>query len=681
MLRIFFTYMLLLFAWLSPFACLAQTDSTKHIDIEHEASVVAWKSRNMLKHSEAGHTHWQMEHLQLLPQILGNADPLRYTQSLPMVQTSDEVDAGLHVQGCASGQNAVLLDDAVIYNPSHLLGIFSTFNANHFSQLDFSTLSMPQTPNRVGGTLKMLLPELPTIAPHKKAKADISIGPMSAQGTLRLMLSPKLQVVMSARQAYMNLLYKKWLTFDGNEVQYSFSDYNLTLTYKPRPQDVITINAYFGNDNAHYFADSHQMQTRLKWSNYAAECSWMHTAHRQWCIRQSVFSSGYTNKFSMEEEAFNFRLPSHIRTHGYHLNAENHHWSLGTEYLAHQVLPQSPQMTNSYYAATNPANETLNHELSIYTQYVTTFAHDALRLSVGTRVCYFHSPDGQSYLRPAPQAKLAWRLNSEQKLTIHLSLSNQFIHQTGFSSLGLPTEFWFASSRNQEPQLSQNLSVLYDFTPTSSALSLTAEAYVKRLSNQKEYNDNVFSLLQSDYSLQHVLLSGKGINYGIGLQLTKQRGRLTGWLSYAFGRSLRKFDELDTNHYYPSNYERLHELNLVVNLRLSARTTLSMVGIAASGTPFTAARDLYLINGYIVAEYGEHNACRLPWYKRIDLSADVQFKPHGSFKHGLNISLLNAFGFHNKQFYRLSFKKNKLKYRPVSFLKIPLPSVSYYLKF
>lgn len=679
----YFSVILLLFlgACGTLHRCMAQTDSTKQIDIEHEAAVVAWKSRNMLKQSEAGHTRWQMEHLQLLPQIMGNADPLRYTQSLPTVQTSDEVDAGLHVQGCASGQNAVMLGDAVVYNPAHLLGIFSAFNANHFSQLDFSTLSMPQTPNRVGGTLKMLLPELPTITPPKKAKADLSIGPMSAQGTLRLLQSPKLQMVMSARQAYMNLLYKRWLTFDGNETQYAFGDYNLTLSYKPNANNVVTINGYFGNDNARYYADSYQMQTQLKWSNYAVQCSWMHVARRQWNIEQSVFSSGYANRFSLKEEALNFYLPSHIRTHGYHLRAENHHWSLGTEYLMHQVLPQSPQTTNSYYAPTIHTGETLNHELSAYAQYATTFAHNALQLSAGIRTCFFLSADKQRYLRPSPQVKLAWRLSPEHKLTAHLSLSNQFIHQAGFSSLGLPTEFWFASSKNQKPQWSQNLSLLYDFTPTASAFSLTAEAYVKRLYNQKEYNDNVFSLLQSDYSLQQVLLSGKGINYGIGLQLIKQRGRLTGWLSYAFGRSLRKFDGLDAGHSYPSNYERLHEVNLVANLRISARITLSMVGIAASGTPFTAARDLYLINGYIVAEYGEHNACRLPWYKRIDLSANFQLKPHGTLMHGINLSLLNAFGFRNKQFYRLSTKNNQLNYHPVSFVKIPLPSVSYYLKF
>lgn len=672
--------LLFIFIVLPTLACKAQNDSLQHVDIKREASVVAWKSNDMLKHSEAGHTQWKLDNLQQLPQILGNADPLRYTQSLPSVQTSNEFDAGLHVQGCATGQNAVLLGENVIYNPSHLMGIFSAFNANHFSQLDFSTLSTPDKPNRIGGFLSMQLQEIAYKQTAKKTKTELSVGPLSSQGTFNVYFSPSVQLILSARQAYMNLLYKKWISFDGNETRYSFCDYNATLIYAPNTKNSVTFNGYWGQDKANYYQGTHLMQTKLKWSNYAAECTWLHTQENGGKIKQSIFSSGYANRLSMKSNNFELQLPSFIRTYGYHLDFNTLHLRLGTEYLLHKVKPQSPTFKNDYYTPNSPTFETTNHELSVYAQYFTPFAHDALNLSVGTRFTYFRSDDNQGYFCSSPQARLTWKINSEHSLAAHTSISHQFLHQTGFTSLGLPTEFWFASNREQKPQRSENVSLLYDFKPHRGKYSLTIEAYFKRLHNQKEYNDNVLSLMQQNYDLQTALLSGSGLNYGIGAQLTKHTGRLTGWVSYAYGRSLRKFGSISSHKMFPSNYERCHEVNAVANIRILPHFTLSIVGIASSGTPLTAAESFYYINGYIVPQYGEHNAYNLPWYKRIDVSADIQLKSHTGLHHGLNLSLLNVFGFNNKLFYRLGTKENEYKYQPIGFLNFPLPSISYYLK-
>lgn len=672
----------LLLSLVVPLMVMGQTDTTQQVDISGEASVVAWKNHNMLGQSEVGHTRWNFDHLQQLPQIMGNANPLRYAQQLPSVQTSNEYDAGMHVQGCSSGQNAIMIGECVIYNPSHLFGIFSTFNTGHFSEMDFSTLSSSNAPNRIGGFLKMELPSTTTFSREPKAQkvhAEASVGPLSSQATLKLRLSPTMNVVFSARQAYMNLLYGKWLCFDNDEMHYSFGDYNATIFYHPTPRDRFTFNGYWGYDNAGFYKDTHRMDTKLKWENYAAECTWEHHTARKIVIKQSLFSSGYSNLFTLDNADLKLLLQSHIRTHGYKLSFENTHWTWGTEYLLHQVLPQAPKVESNYYAPSPPVANTTSSEVSAYGQYQTSFFQGKVHLSGSLKTSIFISNDHSTYFVPAPQMRIAWNMCPAHSLTIHASISHQMLHQVGFTSLGLPTEFWFASDKEQEPQHSENLSCLYNFAPTSHAFSLTAEVYVKRLHNQKEYGDNVLSLLQPDYNLKSVLLSGKGYNYGIGLQLSKLSGRLTGWMSYAFGRSIRQFD--GRGGHYPSNYERKHEVNLVANYRLSPRVSLCMTGVAASGTPFTAAQGFYLINGYIIAQYGHHNAHRLPWYKRIDLSADIQLKAHRAYNHGINVSLLNACGFNNKLFYRLTTKGNTFAYRPIAFLKFPLPSISYHLKF
>lgn len=142
-----------------------RVDSLRHNDLG-EAQVTTIKSFNPLKGSSAAQVHWDMKQLQALPQILGNADPIRYLQTLPSVQTSTEYDAGLHVQGCNNGQNAILLGKAVVYNPSHLMGIFSTFNSSHFKALHFTTQSSADSPSRLGGVVQMELPSLPIENPN-----------------------------------------------------------------------------------------------------------------------------------------------------------------------------------------------------------------------------------------------------------------------------------------------------------------------------------------------------------------------------------------------------------------------------------------------------------------------------------------------------------------------------------
>lgn len=661
---------------------VAQTDTTRHVDIQGEAAVVAWKNHGMLGNTVAGRTQWRLEHLQQLPQILGNANPLRYAQQLPSVQTSNEYDAGLHVQGCASGQNAIMMGECVIYNPNHLLGIFSTFNSGHFSQMDFSTLSSLDKPNRVGGYMRMELPQVASAlhgGRNKRCKAELSIGPMSSQGSLHLTLSPKARLDISARQAYMNLLYGKWLNIDGNEMHYSFADYNATLNVSPNTRNALTFSGYWGNDDANFYEGTHLMQTKMKWDNYAAEFSWSHLFENGLQMKQSLTSSGYTSHFALDEESIRMDIRSHIRTHGYKLTMGNDHWLWGAEYLLHEVKPQTPQVDNDYYVSSTPVKATTSNEASAYGQYTIKTRNERLLFSLGMRASYFNTDGEKGYFAPSPQARLTWTIRPSHQLSVHTSMSHQFLHQVGFTSLGLPTEFWFASDKKQKPQHSTNVTFLYDFRPKEGKYSLTAELYLKYLRNQKEYGDNVLSLFQTDYDLQSVLLAGKGINYGLGMQLIKHSGRLTGWLSYAFGRSVRQFE--GRRKHYPSNYERKQEINLVANYRLTARVNLSLTGVAASGTPYTAAQSFYLINGYIMAQYGEHNAYRLPWYKRVDLSADITLKSHGVLKHGLNLSLLNALGLKNTLFYRLTTKNGKFGYRPIAFLKYPLPSISYHLKF
>ncbi len=667
--------------------CAQEVDSSRQVNVSGEATVVAWKNRSPLKGSTAGRVSWDMKQLQTLPQILGNADPLRYLQSLPTVQTSSELDAGLHIQGCDMGQSVFLLGNAPVFNPSHLLGLFSTFNSNHYESLNFTTMAVAGQPNRLGGLVQMVpFAQNDTVEQRKGIleRAELNVGPMSSQGTVRLRPSGNLRLVLSARQAYMNLLYGRWLDFDGSPLRYSFGDYNATLSYRPSAVHRFDFNAYFGQDCMAYTEGAHLMHMRLNWSNYAAEMSWK-LMRDKWRLTQRLIASGYQNKFCLDQAEQKMRLPSHIRQYGYQADWEKNAWQAGVNYTLYQIRPQSPQIESSYAHVESESYGSRNaHEANLYASWKKGWHDERWQLKPECRLSYYHTIDRHAYFSASPMLSLMWQPTPRQRWTLQASRTYQYIHQLGFTSLGLPTEFWFSSTQKINPQSAEGVSLLYDAALGGNAWRLAANAYVKHLHGQKEYKDNVLDLINDTYSLEQALLQGTGVNYGFGLQLTRQTGPLTGWVGYALGRSLRHFNVWGRPGTYPARYERVHEINLLATWQLQKRIALSCSAVFASGTPFTSAQGFYMMNGYVMAQYGSYNACHLPWYKRVDLAANFNFKQKGKrrFKQGVNVSLFNAFGFNNLLFYRLHMRKDEtFRFAPVSVMKFPLPSFSYYLKF
>lgn len=687
----YYIYVLLLGVQTSMVVHAQHVDSLRQVDIAGEASVTAWRNRSPLRGSSVGRIHWEMKRLQTLPQILGNADPLRYVQSLPTVQTSTEYDAGLHVQGCDMGQNAFMMGGATVFNPSHLLGIFSAFNASHFETLDFTALAGAAQPNRLGGVVQMRPFAIKNGGADSLAQrerkvegAELNVGPMSSQGTIRVRPNGKLLFVASARQAYMNLLYGKWLDFDGSPLRYSFGDYNVTLSYRPSMRHRFDLNAYFGQDRASYTEGAHLMHVRLNWLNYAAEASWR-VMNKSWQLTQRLVTSGYQNDFRLRQAGQKMSLPSHIRQYGYQAEWSCNSWQIGGSYSLYQILPQSPQIESTYTQIEADRQEKgVAHEANVYAGWQYDWHDGQWVLKPEGRVTYYRDVDQKNWFSISPMLTLSWQAAPQHRLGVQLSVANQYVQQTGFTSLGLPTEFWFSASRELKPQRAEGLSLLYDGQTPNNAWAFTANAYVKRLHHQKEYKDNVLDLINEAYSLNTSLLQGRGLNYGFGVQLTRQSGPVTGWVGYAFGRSLRKFPELRERSSYPANHERVHELNLVATWQALKRVTFTCSAVFASGTPFTSANEFYLMNGYVVAQYGKHNGCHLPWYKRVDMAVNVDLKQKRQrhFRHGFNVSLFNAFGFNNPLFYRLRIRRDgNFRFAPVCFLKYPLPSFSYYIKY
>lgn len=624
-----------------------------------------------------------------MPHILGNADPLHYAQLLPGVQTNSEYDAGLHIQGCDNSHNYVSLGGAPVYNAAHLLGFFSIFNAGHFTEMSLQKSPVSASfPNRLGGKVDMLTPTWLAAEDSLLVGAvhgELSVGPMSSQGTLRLPVGKRSLLLLSARAAYLNLLYSKWLEVDGDEVKYDFSDYNLSYITQLDDANVLKFEGYWGYDNMKIGQASHGLQGKLKWNNTMAALHWysrskdgLEERKKDWSMEQMVYYSRYANRLNVNEYSFQVGMRSFIFDLGYKGNFSCGRWSVGAEVIRHQLLPQDVGITGNLANYQTDAQHQQATETSAYLQYCLPLG-EKLLMELGARVSGYHCQ--KSFYRVMPHLKFNYDLSQSAKLNLNLGIRNQYLFQTGFSSAGLPTEFWFAADQNHRPQYAYHAALQGEFWFAEKEYRLSVETYYKWLMNQIENNSNMFDILFSSYSFDGSLLHGKGYNYGLNLLLEKRRGKLTGWLSGSLGRAMRKFDGEQYQGWYPAGHERIYELNAVATYRINRRVSLGTTYVLASGTPYTKVNYAYLMSGNLVTEYGPHNGGRVKPYMRLDLSASYDFATKGSIRSGINFSLYNVTMHGNDLFYRIKVYDNHVRYNGFKFLMPIMPSINYYCKF
>lgn len=674
MIKIF--YISIVISLLATISGVAQTDSTTlQMQELDNVTIVRKRVSSSLKGNFSTTLQWDMKMMHDLPKILGNADPMHYTQLLPGVQTCSEYDAGLHVQGCDNSHNLVAIADVPIYNASHLLGFFSIFNASHFPFMRFEkSSSNASSANRLGGTLSMELPHtLPTAT-----NGEFSIGPISSQGTFRIPTSTKGALHISLRAAYMNLLYGQWLKIDNTQMDYNFQDYNVTYLHHPNNHDKLWLNFYYGNDDVGITETDITSDTQLKWKNTLASAVWQHQTGNS-TLTQQIYFTGYDNRFKMLTTGYEFHLPSHIYSYGYKGKWEYKNLEAGLDIAFHHVQPQAPQVTGTKHVVHQTQPEVNSKEYSSYVNYARNVKK--WTLNGGVRGTFYSTEKNRQYASLDPGISLTYQPNGRGFFTFSYGWKHQYLFRTGFSGMGLPTEFWFSCGEYNTPQYTQYFTANYETELLNGDYSLNVQAYYKKMYHQVEYKGNMLDFIYTSYTLDNVLLKGEGKNYGLNFMLHKRTGRLTGWLGYAWGRALRRFNHPDYPSTYPASHERPHELNLVTTCRLNNRWSVGGTFVYASGIPFTAPKHFYIIDSQLVTAYGEHNANRLKPYSRLDLSVNYNFKKREKTESGINFSLYNALSHDNNLFRRMRIYKGKYGYQPVRFLIKALPSINYYYKF
>lgn len=612
-----------------------------------------------------------MKAIQGLPQILGNTDPLHFVRLLPGVQTTHEYDAGINIQGCSTAHNEVSVAGVPLYGVTHLMGLFSVFNPAHYPIMKFSTSS---SSNRLGGTLTMELPD--TL--NKRVTGEISVGMVSTQASVGVRVGNRSHLRASVRQSYLNYVYAPWLTINESSFGYDFGDYNLTYLYSDGKRNRVWADLYFGMDKAVLKEDGYDFDFYLDWGNYMGAVHWEHKGDilRQ---RHTAYSSGYGSECRLLQGDSRIYFPSYIISSGYKGSFEMKHLTSRAELTHYHAVPQVPY-AYGFNSAVEPEMEKQNAlELTVAADYQRIF-WNCLGVKTSLKGLYYLGPELQSFGGLLPDVSLSYEGYRYGRITASYGWSQQNLFLTGLSSTSLPIEFWFLSGKHSEPQYSQWVNLAYDVDMYRNMFQLSCSLYYKELYNQVEFNGDLFDLLYSAYDLDTYLLKGKGFNIGLNLMLHKKAGNLTGWISYSLGRALRRFDNPEYKGWYPANHERIHELNVVCSYNYN-KWDFSTTFIYASGRPFTAPDSYYMSSGQIIAKFGEHNACRMRPYIRLDFSVNYDIVKNEKFENGINLSIVNALARRNDIMYKLRIEDGKFAYKYQSFILRVVPSISYYHKF
>ena len=626
-------------------------------------TVRTFRYNSPIKVNAEGVTLWDMNRLELLPQVLGTADPVHYAQMLPGIQTNSEYRSGINIQGCDNQHNILSIGGTPLYNVNHLLGIFSTFNAPHFESMAIAKgATSSASHNRLGGQLDVS----PSLVVQDTVSGTFSLGLIASQGTLHLPLSTRTTLSVSLRSSYLNWLYSDWLKSDEQQIEYSFYDANATLLHRQDEHNLFMLDYYSGKDHGAIAGGGYSVGLDARWGNYLGNLHWWYD-RGELTSHTVAYITSYSNKTQLQLQGVELPLNSGISDIGLRNSTHWRHWSVGAEGIVHLISPQNQADKRAV-------------EVSAWThrEYILT---DHWFLTGGLRLSGLVA-EGRTYRAIDPSLRLQYNDGMWQG-GVSCAQRHQYLFQTGVSDAGLPIEYWISAHKGLRPQRAQEFILDGSVYLWERRYRISADVFYRKLYNQLCYRGTVLEGLQTEMENSEVWMkNGKGENYGFSLMLNKCAGRLTGWLSYTYTHARRTFTSEGRSRSYPASHERPHEVNGVITWQLNSHWDLGGTMVYASGTPFTPARSIYLLDNNILLKYGPYNAARLSPYMRFDLSANYKWRDRWHHEQGVNFSVYNVASRRNELFYYLRVHDDgTFVYRPVSFVLKVLPSLSYIYRF
>ncbi|BAV06854.1 CarboxypepD_reg-like domain-containing protein [Filimonas lacunae] len=659
-------------------------------------------AQQLLTQPQAGLERFSLNETRNMPVLMGERDLLKTIQLLPGVKSAGDGNSGFYVRGGSADQNLILLDDAPVYNASHFLGFFSTFNTDAIKELSLYKAAMPA---QYGGRLSSVLDISTNDGSNQEYKVSGGVGlvatRLSVEGPLQ---KDKSSFLLSGRRTNIDMYLKLLSDSSLNRNKLNFYDLNLKLAYVLGKKDKISISGYMGHDVllvAGLFG--------LDWGNKTTAARWTHTFNNRLLAHTSVAYSSFNFTAAVEQNNYNMSMYSQIKdlsgkTEWIYSPGTRSKIYMGVSGIYHNMNPGKISASDKSSVNSQQQQRRRSFENALYVNHDWK-ASDKLQLSYGLRLTAFSIMGGggfyeldkqgnvtdtlfyknrqvvKTYLNPEPRVSASYLLSSSASVKASYTRNVQNLHLVANATSAAPTDRWVSSTNIIKPELADQVSLGYYKNIAGYQYLFSVETYYKQMQNQIDYKDgaDVFD----DQVLESKLLYGKGRAYGLEMLIKKRKGKLTGWIGYTLSKTERKIDGINNNRWYNAKQDRTHEVSVTASYQLNSRWVLSGNWVFYTGNAVTYPAGKYYIGNRTVYYYTNRNAHRMANYHRLDLNASVSLFKKKKFSSDLSFGVYNAYGRENA--YAVFFRQaaatpGKIEAVQVSLFRF-VPSVSYDFKF
>jgi hypothetical protein len=666
-----------------------------------EVKVTGVKQDANVKDAVMGVERLDPKELSKIPVLLGEKDIIKTMQLLPGVKNAGEGNSGYFVRGGGADQNLILLDEAPVYNASHLLGFFSTFNSD---ALKDAVLYKGNQPANFGGRLSSVLDIKMNEGNSKRFNVGGGLGLISSRLSVEgPIVKDKASFLIAGRRTYADLFLKATEQFKENQL--FFYDLNAKFNYRISKKDRLFLSGYFGRDKLGV-GDAFG----IDWGNTTATARWNRIISPKFFSNTSLIYSNYDYKISINGGDVSFDIASRVKDYNikqefqYFANTRNK-LKFGLNAIHHTITPGQIFANSDVGINTKKLNPTKSVESAVYITNDWEWTEN-INVSYGGRLSgisvlgngqefYTYTPEGKiatttvyrdneiikNYFNFEPRVSMSYSYAKTASVKAAYARNAQYIHQVSNSTASSPTDVWLGTSLNTKPQVSDQFSVGWFKNFKENKYEFNVETYYKTMTNQIDYRNGANT--GANDLLEGELQYGIGRAYGLELILKKKTGRLTGWVGYTIARSERKIDEINEGNWYAAKQDRTHDISVVGIYDITKKLSVSALFIFYTGNAVTFPTGKYTVNGQTQFSFTERNGSRMPDYHRLDLGVTWIRKDTEKFESSWNFSVYNAYGRQNA--FSIEFRENATNPNITEAVQTSLfrwvPAITYNFKF
>lgn len=662
-----------------------------------EVVVSSRKPDENVSNVQTGMDRITTEEAKLLPVLMGERDIIKSIQLLPGIKSTGDGSSGLFVRGGSTDQNLIMLDNMTLYNATHLLGFFSTFNSEVVRD---AVLYKGAMPAQYGERLAAILDVQQRNGDLSKYGVSGGIGLISSNINVEGPIQKgKSSFIIGGRRTYADAIARLSGIEEASDAYLYFYDLNLKANFALTDNDQISVSGYMGRDKMVI-----KNTADTDWGNLLVSVRWNHQMNNKWASSTAITYNQYEYNahadFGMNMEAHAKISDINFKQEFLYQHSPENLWKAGVHVTHHKLDPGNFSRDTANINLLN--RYSIESAAYIMNQIKVT---DKLEIIYGIRASMFSALGNgeyytldknhnvtdstwyksgkfvKTYFNIEPRISAAYRLNNASSIKAAYARTTQNMHLLTLSASGTPYDRWTMSSNNVKPQIGDQYSLGYFRNFKDDTYEFSVEAYYKDLKNQIDFKDNAEFMQYNVIDTE--LLTGKGRAYGVELLLKKRRGRLTGWIGYTLSKSEKKIDGINDNKWYNTYQDRTHDISIVGMYELNKKWSLSAAWIYYTGNALTYPSGKYQVDGKDVMYYAERNGYRAPAYHRLDLGAICQLKKTKKYSSELAFSLYNAYGRENA--YIIEFRTNDDDPNKTSAYQYSLfrfvPSVSWNFKF